>query len=417
MLQINGTLNNPVLSGSLTIQNGTVALKNFSNQFNNINVSVLFDGNRVVVNQFSIASSLGGTLNIVPGGYVAIGPGGATQTNLQIAAKAFSVAETNALGMQEDVSLQFDAGLSITGDPKAPLVTNANVGGVAGGISIHDSHIAFVAPTVPKSSLLVTPAVNPTFDVAVRIGENVVLAPPTMTLTVTGDGQISGNLARPVVVFDPIRIVEGTIRLAVSRLTVAPGGTLYVRYAPPEEPLLRVDFKATTNVTAMDSLGRRQRYEITVAVSGPVTNLDINLSSDPSGLSKEQMLAALGHVSGIFATGESGLQNELGNILTAVGTSTIFAPVETLFVEQLGFEQFTLEYALGQPLALYVSRRLTGNLYISYYGYLTSNFADPNNVAYLLGLSYRINPNYQASVFVDNQQNGSFQVQYTRAFW
>jgi hypothetical protein len=167
----------------------------------------------------------------------------------------------------------------------------------------------------------------------------------------------------------------------------------------------------------MDSFGRRQRYEITVAVSGPVSNLDINLSSDPSGLSKEQMLAALGHVSGIFATGESGLQNELGNILMAVGTSTIFAPVENLFVEQLGFAQFYLEYSLGQPLALYISRRLIGNLYVSYYGYLTSNFTDPNDVAYLLGLSYRINPNYQASVFVDDQQNGSFQLQYTRAFW
>ncbi|MEN6356190.1 MAG: translocation/assembly module TamB domain-containing protein [Armatimonadota bacterium] len=416
-LNIKGTLAAPVLAGSLTIENGTVALRNFSNKFNNININVSFDGNKVLVNQFSIASSLGGTLSIVPGGYITIGPSGATQTNLLIAANGFSVAETNALGMQEDVSLQFDAGLSVTGDPKAPLVTNADLGTVAGGISIHDSHISFVAPNVPTSPLLAMPAVNPTFNVAVRIGENVVLAPPTMTLMVTGDGLISGSLASPVVVFDPIRIEEGTLRLAVSRLTVAPGGTLYVRYAPPDEPVLRVNFKATTNVTAMDSFGQRQRYEITVAVSGTVKNLSIELSSDPSGLSKEQILAALGHVSGIFATGESGLQNELGNILTAVGTSTIFAPVESLFVEQLGFEQFTLEYALGQPLALYVSRRMVGNLYISYYGYLTSDFTSPSDVAYLLGLSYRINPNYQVSVFVDDQQSGSFQIQYTRAFW
>ncbi|MCE5324555.1 translocation/assembly module TamB domain-containing protein [bacterium] len=416
-LNISGTPAAPVLNGSLAITDGAIALKNFSNQFNNININMVFDGNRITVDQFSVASSLGGTLSIVPGGYIEMSADGKAETNLQIAASDFSVAEKNALGMQEDISLQFDAGISVTGDVSAPMVTNANVGTVAGGINIHDSHISFVAPNVPESKPIKTPPINPTFNVAVKIGDKVVLAPPNMTLTITGDGLINGSLASPVVVFDPIRIEEGTLRLAVSRLTVEPDGTLYVRYAPPEEPVVRVNLNATTNVTAMDSFGKRQRYEITVAVSGTVSNLDIELSSDPSGLNKEQMLAALGHVSGIFATGESGLQNELGNILTAVGTSTIFAPVETLFVEQLGFEQFSLEYSLGQPLALYVSRKLIGNIYISYYGYLTSDFTSPNDVAYLLGLSYRMNPNYQASVFVDDQQNGSFQIQYTRAFW
>jgi hypothetical protein len=331
-------------------------------------------------------------------------------------ANGLSIIERNALGLQEDVSLQLDAGLSVTGDPRAPLVANANVGGVPGGITMHDARVAFVSSAIPERRPVAVPFINPTFDVAIRIGENVVIAPPTMTLTVTGEGSVSGSLAQPIIALE-MTIQEGSLRLAVSRLTVVTGGKLYVRYSPPQESEIRVDFQASTTVMAMNSLGQRERHVITVNVKGPVTNLEIDLSSTPADLSREQMLAALGHVSGIFAGGEIGLQNELGNILTAVGTSTIFAPVESLFVEQLGFEQFSLEYSLGQPLAIYVSRRLWGNFFISYYGVLTSNFTSPNDVAYLLGLGYRFGPKYQFTMFVDNMQNGSFQMQYTQAFW
>jgi translocation and assembly module TamB len=416
-LQIGGTLADPSLKGSINVEDGSIALKNFYNQFNNINIALSFDGDRITVDRFSTTSSLGGTLSIVPGGYIALGEGEAAQANLLLAADNFSVAERNALGMQEDVNLQLNAGLSITGDPMAPLMANADVGGVAGGIDIHDAHISFVAAEVPRSQVAFVPPINPTFNVSIKVGPDVVLSPPNMTLSVAGEGSITGTLAKPVVVIDPLTIEEGTIRLAISRLNVAPGGTIAIRYSPPEEPVVRVSLNAKTNVTAVNSLGQRERYEVTVAVSGTVTNLKIDLSSDPSGLTDEQMLAALGHVSGVFASGEAGLQNELGNILTAVGTSTIFAPVESLFVEQLGFEQFTVEYGLGQPLALYASRRLWGNFFISYYGFLTSDFTSPNDVAYLLGISYRFKRNYQATIFVDDQQNGSFQMQYTTAFW
>ncbi len=416
-LEIGGTLAKPVLQGSVTVENGSLALKNFYNQFNNINIALSFDGDRITVNQFSMASSLGGTLSIVPGGYIALGQGEAAQANLLVAADNFSIAERNILGMQEDVNLQLNAGLSVTGDPMAPLVADANVGGVAGGINMHDARISFVAAQVPKSEPTLVPPINPTFKVSIKVGPNVILSPPSLTLSVAGNGSITGTLARPVVVIDPLTIEEGTLKLAISRLSITPGGTIAIRYAPPEEPVVRVNMQAKTNVTAVNSLGQRERYEITVVVSGTVTDLKIDLSSNPSGLTKEQMLAALGHVSGIFASGEAGLQNELGNILTAVGTSTIFAPVESIFVEHLGFEQFTLEYGLGQPLALYISRRVVGNFYISYYGFLTSDFTSPNDVAYLLGLSYRFKRNYQATIFVDDQQNGSFQVQYTTVFW
>ncbi|MCE5313746.1 MAG: translocation/assembly module TamB domain-containing protein [Armatimonadota bacterium] len=416
LLQVTGTPGNPVMNGSLSVENGTIALENFQNQFNNININVSFDGTRVVVNRFSLASSMGGSANIVPGGYIELGPGKAAQTNLQIVANGLSIAEVNALGLREEVTMQVDAGLSVTGDSRAPLVTNAPIGGAPGGITIHDTRIVFVAPEIVERPILAAPPVNPTFDVAIRIGNNVVIAPPSMTLTVKGDGSVSGSLAKPDVMFD-LTIVEGDLRLATTRLTVAPDGKLYVRYAPPAGPEVRVDLQASATVTAVNSFGERDRYVIVVDASGPVSNLEVNLSSTPNDLSKEQMLAALGHVSGIFTEGETGLQNELGNILTAVGTSTIFAPVESLFVEQLGFQQFSLEYSLGQPLALYVSRRLWGNLFVSYYGYLTSDFTSANDVAYMLGLSYRMNRNYQFSMFVDDEQNGSFQIQYTQAFW
>ncbi|MCL5103956.1 MAG: translocation/assembly module TamB, partial [Armatimonadetes bacterium] len=132
---------------------------------------------------------------------------------------------------------------------------------------------------------------------------------------------------------------------------------------------------------------------------------------------REQMLAALGHVEGIFAGGEAALQNELGNILTAVGSSTLFAPVETLFVEKFGFEQFSLEYGPTQPLALYVSRKLFNKVYVSYYGRLSSQYANVNDVEYEVSVGYRFSDRYQFSVGVDNQETATVQTQYTGAFW
>ena len=416
-LNISGTLASPQLDGSLTVENGSIGITGLTNEFNNVNVNVSFDGNRIVFNQVSAESSLGGTIAVQPGGYISVGNLSTSEANLLVGARQLIIAERNALGFQEDVRLQIDAGISIAGNLNNLQIADASFENQPGGVVVSNARLSFVTPQgmAPRQPPVLP--INPSLNISLRLGEDVLITPPNMSLLVSGGGTLKGTVARPDLELN-LNIEEGSIRLAASRLNMVPGGRITARYSPTREaPELRVEFQATTTVTATNPFGRRQRYVITLGVLGPVDNLQINLSSSPSDLSREQILAVLGHIEGIFASGEAELQRELGNILTAVGTSTLFGPIETLFVEKLGFEQFTLDYRPTAPLALFASRRIFGNIYFSFYRRLTSSFTDIDPVEYQFNISYRFRSLYEFSIGVDDQANGIIQAQYTNRFW
>jgi hypothetical protein len=415
VVDVGGTLADPNLSGLVQVQNGSIGLRGFRNVFNNVNIDMLFDGNQVLVNKLSAQSSLGGSVEVVPGGFVRIGTLDTSEVGFLVAARGLVVSERDALGYQEDVSLTVDAGLSVTGMLRSPLIADRQIDSLAGGITIRNSSVAFAVPETPPAIAQPTFAVNPRFDVGVSVGDDVTIRPPRMSLVVGGEGLVTGTLSRPDVRFQ-LGVRRGSLALGASSLRVLPGSGIEVTYAPPAEPQLVLrNFQANTSVTATGPTGRRERYVITITVSGPIERMQIGLSSSPPGLSREQMLAALGHVEGLFATAEGSLQRELANVLTAVGASTLFAPVERVFVEQLGFEQFSLEYSAVTPLSLYLSRRLFDSFYISYYQRLTGQFVGLNNVSYQIELSYRFRNLYQVSFGIDDQQTSTIQVGYQRA--
>ena len=415
-LSIGGTLSAPQLNGSMKISNGTVALKGFTNTFTPINADVVFDGDKMVFNKFSVGSSQGGSLSVVPGGSIAVGDLQSGLMNLQVIADRMIIGEHNVLGMQEDVSMQVDAGLSVGGMLSSPLVADAAIGGKRGGILVSNAKVAFVAPDQNSTRIPLLFPVNPRFKVSMNLGDNVRVTPPSMSLLVKGGGSLGGSLNEPDLGFN-LTVDEGNIKLATSRLQVTPGGKITVRYAPPANPQLNVNFQATTYVTAINQLNRQDRYQIIMTVSGPVNDLHIDLASKPADLTREEILASLGHVEGIFTKSDVELQKELGNVLTAVGTSTIFAPIETLFVEKFGFEQFTLEYSSISPLAIYFSRRLFGDVYVSFYQRLTSNLASVQSTEYQASISYRYKKVYDFSFSIDDQQTSAFEIGTTRSFY
>lgn len=415
VLDVAGTLEDPNLSGLVQVQNGSLGLRGFRNVFSNIDIDMLFDGNQVLVNRLSAQSSLGGSIEVVPGGFVRLGTLDTSEIALLVAARGLVVSERDALGYQEDVTLTVDAGLSVTGTLRSPLIADRQIDGLAGGVTIRNSSLTFAVPETPPAVVQRTFAVNPRFDVGISLGEDVTIRPPRMSLVVGGEGLVTGTLARPDVRFQ-LEVRRGSLALGASSLRVVPGSGIEITYAPPAEPQLVLrNFQATTSVSATGPTGTRERYVITITVSGPIERMQIGLSSSPPGLTREQMLAALGHVEGLFATAEGTLQRELANVLTAVGASTLFAPVERVFVEQLGFEQFSLEYSAVTPLSLYLSRRLFDSVYLSYFQRLTGQFVGPNNVSYQIQLSYRFRNLYQVSFGIDDQQTSTIQVGYQRA--
>ncbi len=85
-------------------------------------------------------------------------------------------------------------------------------------------------------------------------------------------------------------------------------------------------------------------------------------------------------------------------------------------MERLGFEQFTLEYSPISPLALFVSRQLFGNVYVSFYQQLQSNYTGLRNVSYEVRLGYRFKNIYTFSMGVDSLPETTVEFGYSNAF-
>lgn len=420
-LSVAGTVVKPELSGSLDIHDGAIAPKYFGNQFTNINVDLSFSGDRVRVDRFAAASSMGGTVSIAQGGYVSLSDLAGSTIDLKLAADGLVLAEKNALNFKEDVNTRIDGGISVTGSLASPMVADLGVDrngdgktDIPGGIAVTKSSIAFAVPTGPSMSYDLSLPIDPRFDVSLRVGTNVWVYPPSMAMHVQGSGSLKGSLSKPEFGLG-LQVLEGNLRLASSRMSVVPGGTIDVSYAPPRDPDLRANFKAYTSVTASNQFGQSQRYRIDMTVNGRVADLRPSLSSSPSGLSQEQIVASLGGVGGILG-GEAQLQQELTQALTGVAANTLLGPIGSVFTNKLGFDQFTLEYAKDKPLALYMSKHLASSFYLSYYGRLTSALANVNDANYEVNLGYLFADKYFFSLGIDDQATTKAQAQYTIHF-
>lgn len=417
--RVTGTLQAPVYDGIVQIKGGNLALKGFSSEFRNLNVDLAFDGNRLLINSLSAESSLGGTVRVEPGGTLAIS-GQDTGVNLLLVADELKIAERNAAGLNEDISLQLDAGINITGSLASPLIADAAQRGVAEGIVISNALLKFAVPERTARAAPLKLPINPQFDVSIDIGKNVRLQPPSMSLLVGGGGRVAGKFNDPSNPFDlrlDVTVDSGSLYLAATRLKVMPGSTVEVVYVPPADPAITLrNFRATASVMATSALGQRERYQVTLTASGPVSKMQIDLVSDPPGLSRERMLAALGHAEGLLNASTSGLQGELAAAVTATATSTLFRPIERVFTEQLGFEQFSLDYSPLGPMSIYLSTRLVDSIYVSYFQRLRQKISEQTSKNYELKISWRFRESYEVNVATDDEDVVTFGLGFRRAF-
>lgn len=426
-INVGGTIGAINLTGAIRTTNGTIALKGVESSFNNVNVDVGFEGRTITFRTFSTQSSTGGTIGLQPGGTIVVtDPAqGFGNVNLQLVARGLTIEERNLIGYQESIRAQLDVGLDISGTVAEPVISMPATG--LGGIRVSNSELSFSLPEGEKTAVARTLPIRPLFrDIAIVIGDNVRVRPPQMSILVGGSGKISGQLGNPsaAVPFNTTLELEAkegdiTLRGTGIRFSVVPGGKMILRLNEPPVPseVVLSNFQATTSLTATGPMRTRERYRITMTVNGPVSNMNITLTSDPPGLTKEQILAALGHVEGLFGGREADLQAQLATALTAVGTSALFMPIQRIFVERLGFEEFTLEYSPISPLALYISRRLFGNFYVSLYQRLGAALANVQNVEWQFRIGYRFRTFYSVGIGIDDQQTVTGNVTFVKAFW
>ncbi|MGB9619478.1 MAG: translocation/assembly module TamB domain-containing protein, partial [Armatimonadota bacterium] len=339
--------------------------------------------------------------------------------DLLLRASGLVLEEEDVFGLQEKVRTQVDAGIAVGGTLFMPIVGQAPVEGYEPGVTLSNAVLEFAIPEKRPPSPPLRLPIHPRFvDLGLTIGSNVHAKPPQMDLLVDGGGVVAGELGKNLSVGLDVTVKEGSINLYASRLRIEPGAGMVLRFQPPNPPeFLLSGFKAMTSVMATSPLGRRERYKITITASGNVMNLtekSIAFSSDPEGLSREQIIAALGHVQGLLNTAQGDFQREFGNALRGVASSALFMPVERLFTEQLGFEEFSIESGAFAPLSLYLSRRLFSNFYMSFFQRLQAT-ANVQEATWQFLLGYRFKQFYSLSVGIDNQQTASGELTFTRA--
>ncbi len=279
--RVGGTLAAPAYDGLLQLSKGQLALKGFSSEFQDMNVDMAFDGNRVLVNELSAKSSLGGMMAVAPGSILAIS-GKDAGVKMMFLANGLNLEEHEVLGLKETIAARMDVGLTVTGSLAHPIIVDARSEDVntllqglvvpqgftvPKGIRLSDSLIRFAVPEKMGESVPLRLPFSPEFDVGLEIGRDVNVQPPSMNLMVGGGCRVTGTLddpSKPMDLSMEVSVREGSMYLANTRFKVASGSAVDIHYAPPAEPSIKLrGFKASTSLTASNALGQKERYRLT----------------------------------------------------------------------------------------------------------------------------------------------------------
>jgi translocation and assembly module TamB len=394
-LNVQGTLNEPIINGNATLNNATVRAQALSEPLTNLTGTAQFNGNTVSV------ENIQGTYNkgqIIASGILPIfdpQPGAANPLTISIADKLnFKLAGLYEGGVGGDVVIRGTAvkpviggdiklsdGQVIIGNSTAKAksaTTEANIN-VINREEIPTAETSASAVTKPDNNAsAVTPPNLPVefADLKLSLDDNIrvttesllsfvpggaALSQPILNFQAKGDLTINGTLAKP--------LPEGLIRLTGGRLSIfstefalARGYEQTARFTPSQglDPTLDVRLTAIVpeasakNSRILESplsaeisdvsatnFGTLRTVRVQARVDGPASKLgdNLELTSEPSR-SKGEIVALLGgSILGSFG------QADAGQGLTNFASSTILGGLQgtiTAIGQAVGFSEFRI---------------------------------------------------------------------------
>ncbi len=264
--------------------------------------------------------------------------------------------------------------------------------------------LAFTKARLPLAALLphgpskeetrVPPTVA--FNLNVQIGNDVRVQGPGVDIGARGAIAIGGNLGHPEL-NGRITSTDGT--LSFYRTFVLRQGA--VAFHPADGLIPDVDATATTTITNPDT-------SILLHVTGPATNLNLDLASSPS-YDKEQILGLLvgaqnfGAVPGVETT--QGANNGIsagsiaGGFLGTEFTQNLLQPIGSSLGQALGFEDLALGYNFGTGVSAGARKQIGKNLYATF------NQTFGGDERQTLGLNYDLPHNASAALTFFNAGN------------
>ncbi len=351
---VSGSAGAPRVEGRLTLTNGAVTVPAFETEpLTKIGASLGFDRNTATLERFH-AEAGGGSLDA--NGRATLGLGSAFLFDAVAHGLRLDLPAYGRGTLDGSLKLARQAGgtpalsgkleLQDTVIPFSALTIAAAGGGDSGAVP------GFVGPQAPAGAASPPPA-RPDLSLALDVAavRNVRVRSGNVDIGGTGALHVGGTLDAPQLSGE-LDSTGGTLSYFNTVFRVQSGK---VTFEPSQGLIPELDAVATTHVSNPDPNGFRNvsgSADVTITVKGPVTQLDIQLSSTPS-YSREQILGLLlgapslganlfdtnGYPAGTISRNPNG-QNTIGqqafNIANAQFTKNLLAPFETQAAGALG---------------------------------------------------------------------------------
>jgi len=391
-LVLRGTAGSPQLVGRLALQKGLYAPGFEAVPLTNLNAEVAFLGNQATLESLR-AEAGGGTLEAH--GHIRfadlVRPGADAEYQL-VSTASHLYFDLPAFGRG-----QVDGKIELSHQPgKAPML--------AGEATLADATIPFSAFLFPASNdpargaagstATPDPARNVAFNLRLIADRNVRVRSANIDIGGRGALTVAGTLADPVLSgqFDS---TGGTLTYFNTVFRLQRGSVVFT---PSDGIIPNLDVQATTHVVNPDPNLTRNltgSADIDLAMAGPVTNLNIQLSSNPA-YDREQILGLLFNAPAVGATnlfggttlmpgqlsqpalppgvavtrpgtGEITVGQEAFGLVNAQFTRTLLAPVESQIGEALGLTNLAVNVDYTGDVGV-TARKLLGKAVDAIYG-------------------------------------------------
>lgn len=443
------------LMGQVTIQNGSLGFQGIDTALTAIAATAHIDAGAFTLDSLSAQSTRGGT--VTANGSMALA--GSRSVDAKVAFTGFQINEGSKQNLlarlyNSSVRGKITGSFAVTGPAKSPLIATT-----AGPVLVTDAS-AVLPSRGPEDQAAARPLpVDPQFDIQARIGterKTATVGNALLRADAYGDLSLAGALSAPRV-YSHLNVKGGQFILPPStriRL-VGSNNEVTLNYprpnpdptnGPPEVLEIRVNLDAETSVTPSSALlastvsavgstvgqpqqgtsatsadRQQQRYVIHAHISGVLgdPNNQMELTSDPPGLTRAQMLAALGQQDALLAllkgsgTGNV-ISSEFSQALNVIGVPMLLEPLESSVADALGLSAFTVEYTPDTPIMITLTKPVTKKLSLTYtrsFGAATSTTVNiPTNLQtplYRIQLDYGLTRRLRIGASTDNVQGNT----------
>ena len=412
-VRLAGTLEEPLLYGSLKIADGAVKIKDLDTALENINLDVDFAGNTVLLR--NVSTKLGkGTLS-AEGSY-------ALQTTEKDAYKLHIKADNAELASQiftgrfnseiEIVPQKYRDRKKAKGNVPPPVEYRPLI---KGQLKLDD--VVVNMPTVPEMG---EGESNFGLDMKVELGKKIHLYNSYLyDIWLNGAIHIKGSTLFPIV-DGTIKADKGTISYLRTDFKLQKAGLVWVE---PGTFLPNVNLESTA---------RFSRYRIYMKVNGPVEKMDLVLTSDPP-LERNTIVRMLTLQRDTAGSNEV-TSEDMNNLMTVGLQMTVLGDVETWIKQTLGLDQFRIytgkvrsgigfESAKDRSQDLTTDERNQYNVLVSKYlnnnfmfGYTTSFDALDRSIFGQYDISRHMNITYSRSYDMNDKTDNWYGLEYKITF-